>query len=373
MITYIFIENFKVFTRGELTLAPLTLLTGLNGMGKTTFIQSLLLLRQSFEKKSLPDKGLFLNGDYIKIGNGKDAYSMDGEGDHIRFEIEWQGENAGEAIFDFSYAPESDLQPLKNYKTSENFNPFSTALFNKNFQYLAAERITPQTLFPTSEYHVEQLHSLGNRGEYTAHFIAANQRKGLFIEKLAHPVEKSKVFLAQLDSWMKEIAMGISINAEVYKDINQAKLGYKFEMRNGFSNEFKPINVGFGITYALPVVVAILSSKPGDLLIIENPESNLHPAGQTVIGKLCALAAANGVQIILESHSDHILNSIRVAIKKRMISPELTAVYYFERDPDSDRHKVDIIHPFIDENGRLDKNPTGFFDEWTKQLDQLIL
>lgn len=372
MITLIYIENFKVFTRAELTLAPLTLLTGLNGMGKTTFIQSLLLLRQSFEKKSLPGKGLFLNGDYIKIGNGKDAYCMDGEGDHIRFELEWNKEKYGEAVFDFSYATESDLQPLKSYQTTENFDPFSTSLFSKNFQYLAAERITPKTLFQISEYHVEQLHSLGNKGEYTAHFIAANQRKDIFIDKLMHPAEKTHVFLSQLDSWMKEIAPGIRINAEVHRAINMAKLSYKFEVRRGFTDEFKPENVGFGITYGLPVVTAILSSKPGDLLIIENPESHLHPAGQAVIGRLCALAAESGVQLILESHSDHILNSIRVAVKKRIISPEHTAVYFFERDPGSDRHKVDIIRPFIDENGRLDKKPTGFFDEWTKQLDHLI-
>ncbi|MCI0470745.1 MAG: DUF3696 domain-containing protein [Candidatus Aminicenantes bacterium] len=372
MISYIYIENFKVFTRGELNLAPLTLLTGLNGMGKTTFIQSLLLLRQSYEKKSLPDEGLLLNGDYVEIGKGKDAYCMDGVGEHIRFEIEWQGDKCGEAVFDFSYATESDVQPIKSFRPSENFDPFSTSLFNKNFQYLTAERITPRTQFPISEYRVKQLHALGNKGEYTVHFIAAYQRSDVFIENLIHPAAKTRAFLAQLDSWMKEIAPGISINAEVHSSLNMAKLGYKFEVSRGFTDEFNPVNVGFGITYALPVVTAILSSKPGDLLIIENPESHLHPAGQAVIGKLCALAAGSGVQIILESHSDHILNSIRVAVRNEIISPELTAVYYFERDPNADKHKVDIIKPIIDENGRIDKKPTGFFDEWTKQLDQLI-
>ena len=154
--------------------------------------------------------------------------------------------------------------------------------------------------------------------------------------------------------------------------MNVAKLTYKFETSEGYTEEFNPINSGFGLTYALPVVTAVLAAKPGDLLIIENPESHLHPAGQVMIGKLCALAAENGIQIILESHSDHILNSIRVAVKKKILAPQHAAIYFFERDINAKEHKVDVIQPFIDENGRLDKKPAGFSDEWAKQLDELI-
>ena len=150
------------------------------------------------------------------------------------------------------------------------------------------------------------------------------------------------------------------------------KLAYKFETAEGYTNEFSPVNVGFGLTFVLPVVTAVLTAKPGDLLIIENPGSHLHPAGQAMIGKLCALAAESGVQIIIESHSDHILNSIRVAAKKKILSPEHAAIYFFERDINAKEHKVDIIQPITDENGRLDKRPYGFFDEWGRQLDELI-
>ncbi|MCP4153507.1 MAG: AAA family ATPase, partial [bacterium] len=80
MLTSIYIKNFKAFKEVELSTANLTLFTGLNGMGKSTVLQALLLLRQSYEKKTIPGKGLFLNGDYIDIGRGKDAFSMSGEG-----------------------------------------------------------------------------------------------------------------------------------------------------------------------------------------------------------------------------------------------------------------------------------------------------
>ncbi len=370
MITSIYIKNFKAFKEVELSPANLTLFTGLNGMGKTTVIQSLLLLRQSYEKKTLPGKGLFLNGDYVDIGKGKDAYSLYGEGDHIYFELEW--EERFDAVFDFSFSPDSDLQPVKAFNITGSFEPFDTALFAKNFQYLNAERLSPRILFPTSAYHVEELHSLGNKGEYTAHFIAFNRGKSIPIEQLRHSRANHPSLSSQLNAWMSEVVPGVSLEAVVYSDMKVAKLTYKFETSEGYTEEFNPINSGFGLTYSLPVVTAVLAAKPGDLLIIENPESHLHPAGQAMIGKLCALAAENGVQIILESHSDHILNSIRVAVKKKILSPQHVAIYFFERDINTKEHKVDVIQPFIDENGRLDKKPAGFFDEWGKQLDELI-
>lgn len=370
MITSIYIKNFKAFKEAELAPSNLTLFAGLNGMGKSSFIQSLLLLRQSYEKKTLPDKGLFLNGDYLTIGEGKDAYSMYGEGDTIGFELEWN--DKFDVTFEFSYSPHSDLQPIRAFNKSDSFNPFDTALFNKNFQYLNAERLSPRVFFPTSAYHVEELHSLGIKGEYTAHFIAVKQRETIPIKELRHPRTKALSLLSQLDAWMNELTPGVSLSTVVHRDMNVVKLSYKFETPEGYTEEFKPVNVGFGLTYVLPVVTAVLASSPGDLLIIENPESHLHPAGQAVIGRMCALAAEKGVQIIMETHSDHILNSIRVAVKKKILSPQHAAVYFFERDSSAKEHKVDIIQPFIDENGRLDKTPAGFFDEWGKQLDELI-
>lgn len=110
---------------------------------------------------------------------------------------------------------------------------------------------------------------------------------------------------------------------------------------------FRPVNVGFGVTYTLPIIVAILSAKVDDLIIIENPESHLHPKAQSILGKLFAIAANAGVQIIIESHSDHILNSLRVCVKNKIISNESVAIYYFERKPDSIEHITDIVHPMI--------------------------
>lgn len=369
MIDKIRIKNYKVLKDIELSLSNLTIIAGLNCMGKSSLIQVLLLLRQSFEKSNYKS-GLLLNGAYINIGTGKDAFSINAEkGEDFSFMLEW--ENNDFLLTEFEYKSHSNLQPMKKRKSSKNFK-FTKALFSTKFQYLAAERVGPQNTFPVSDFDVNSLHSLGNNGEYTANYLAVNGLKEIFIKELIHIDAKSNTLLAQVDSWMSEITPGVKISANIIIEINQASLQYEFETQSGYTEKFRPKNVGFGLTYALPIVTAILSSSPGDLLIIENPEAHLHPAGQSAVAKLVSLASQNGVQIIIETHSDHFLNGIRVAVKEKNIAFENVSIFYFSRKPGSEEHSITITEPFIGEDGNLDEWPKGFFDEWEKNLDKLL-
>lgn len=171
---------------------------------------------------------------------------------------------------------------------------------------------------------------------------------------------------------MSEITPGIRITATVIPEINQASLQFEFETSTGYTEKFRPENVGFGLTYVLPVVIAVLSSESGDLIIIENPEAHLHPAGQSAIAKLLSLSAQNGVQIIAETHSDHFLNGVRVATKRKLIESENISIFYFSRESENKEHSIEVSQPFIDEKGKLDEWPDGFFDEWDKNLDKLL-
>jgi predicted ATPase len=371
MITNIYLRNFKAFQEAEIPPCQLNILTGFNGMGKSTFLQSLLLLRQSFLQKTLLDKGLLLNGSYIEIGKGKDALSMYGTDEGIiTFEVEW--DEKLELLGEFQSQDEFDLLPTKKIQLSDSKAVFEQSLFKDNCQFLSAERISPKDFFSASAYYVEQIHTLGNHGEFTTHFIAKNQRKDIPIKALAHPKANSYALLAQLDAWLGEIAPNIRVNSVLYDEFEIARLSYKFEVGEDLTEDMKPTNVGFGLTYVLPVVTAVLFAQPGDLLIIENPESHLHPQGQARLGKLFAQAAENGVQLFIETHSDHVLNGVRVATKQKIISPENVGLFFFVRDFESDEHKTEIIQPFIDENGRIDEWPSGFFDEWEHQLDELL-
>lgn len=368
MIEFIRIENFKTLLETDFSLSSLNLFTGLNGMGKSSLIQTLLLLRQSFEKNALPNKGLLLNGEYVNLGTGDDVFSTNGESNQIQFLIKWENEPGSEFIFNES--PDSDLLPVSSSVSLEHPNPKS--LFNNHFQYLSADRINPQSNYEISDYHIRDLNTLGNNGQYTVHYIAENALERLSISELKHPNVKELNFLINLEAWMAEITPGIKIQAITQKQFNTATLSYSFIQGMDRTAEFKPQNVGFGLTYALPVVTAILRAKPGDLLILENPESHLHPSGQAMVGSLCCIAASRGVQFFIESHSDHFLNGIRVAVKNKYIDHDDVRVFFLERSSNQITHSSIVHNPSIDENGRLDYWPPDFFDEWDKQLDKLL-
>ncbi|MGO4420267.1 DUF3696 domain-containing protein [Streptomyces sp. MCAF7] len=104
------------------------------------------------------------------------------------------------------------------------------------------------------------------------------------------------------------------------------------------------------------------------MVLLENPEAHLHPQGQTQMATLAAAAAAQGAQVIIETHSDHVINGVRLAVKQGRITPRQAVFHYFRGDGTG----VEVVSPRIDSDGMLDQWPTGFFDELENTLDQLI-
>jgi predicted ATPase len=366
MLEFLHIFGFKSLNDSSFELSNLNLFTGLNGMGKSSLIQTLLLLRQSHKRNAL-SQGLLLKGDLINLGVGKDVLSEQSENDRIEFLVKWN--DIKPVRFSFDYVQDSDFQPISG---AAPLYPTDVSLFSNNFQYLSADRIGPKSQYEISNYDVSSLNSLGIHGEYSVQYIAEFGAKSLVIDKLNHPNSKADTFQENLNAWMSEITPGVQIFANKIANLGVATLGYSFLQGNGKSKPFIPQNVGFGLTYVLPVVTAILRARPGDLVIIENPESHLHPAGQSAVGRLCSLAAAAGVQLILESHSDHFLNGIRIAAKESAIDHEKICIYYLDRSNDSDENELHILKPNLDKDGRIDNWPKGFFDQWDNSLEKLL-
>ena len=370
MIKFFRIQNFKSLRNAAFPLASLNLLTGLNGMGKSSLIQALLLLRQSHEKNTLLKKGLLLKGDYLSLGTGIDVLSESAENDQINFTLAWNPDSP--THFSFKAPISANLLPYGEKDPPKRISYRNQSLFSENFLYLSAERISPRSNYEASTYHIDDLNSLGNQGEYTPHYISKNGQKDLKIRALIHPEAKSKNLLTNINQWMSAISTQIGIRTKFDFETNTVLLSYTYPQKTGSTVNFKPQNVGFGITFALPVVTAILRSQPGDMIIIENPEAHLHPAGQSLIGKMCAIAANAGVQVIAETHSDHFLNGVRVAVRQKVIPAHEVQIFFLERDQ-SNEHESRIVNPTIDENGRLDYWPEGFFDEGDRLLEKLLL
>jgi predicted ATPase len=354
------LENFKRFTFQSIPLNYLTVLSGLNGTGKSSVIQALLLLRQSHQQNPLNSVGLALNGELVNIGTAQDALHAEAQQDRISFEI---GLESGEAVeWTFDYDTPADVLSLKSPYVNDRI--WQLSLFTDSFQYLQAERLGPRRFFETSDFQVQQHRQLGTQGEYTAHYLSLfGDSEKIADPALAHPSQKSPNLLLQVEAWLGEVSPGIRLSINARSDMDLVNLQFSF----AGGSKFRATNVGFGITYTLPVIVAILAAKPGSLLIIENPEAHLHPKGQAQMGELLARAASIGIQVIIETHSDHVLNGIRLAVHGGRLQPDRVALNFFQH-----QQEPAVISPKIDRHGRIDQWPDGFFDEWDKSLDALL-
>ncbi len=372
MIEKLAIKNFKSIQSQTLELAPLNILMGLNGMGKSSIIQSLLLLRQSFRKYNAFQGGLVLDGEYANIGRGKDALYQYAEVEEISIQPTFSKNQPID--FTFEYKPDANVQKfikepsnvLEFLKTLEQYS-----LFNNNFQYLTAEHIGPKRTYGQNVYLIGN-QDIGNKGEFFAHFLDSNRSRKIKFENLAFEHSTYLELNKQIDLWLSEVSPGIKVNTRSIPEAGSILLDFQFKTQSDYTNEYSPLNVGFGVPYVLPVITSILSLDTDKLLILENPESHLHPKGQSAIGKLIGLAAQNNVQIIAETHSDHLLNGIRVAVKKGSLAPERVKIFYFDREIESGDHRIKIQQLKIDKHGRIDDWPDGFIDQWEKDLSELL-
>jgi predicted ATPase len=367
--------NFKPFENQLLKFRPLTLLSGLNSTGKSSILQSLLLLRQSYQQKLLSKTGLALNGDLVNIGTAQDALFEGAKEDLIGFDIVWQNDTKG--MWRFNYDKELDVLNLTSQPVTEEV--YQASLFTNKFYYLQAERIGSRKYYDMSDFSVKEK-NIGIKGENTAFFLSLNEKQFIFNSKLSHPnvkteskgslpdPEKSQDLINQVEAWMGEISPGTRITISPKPDVDLISMQYSY----GDSKLYRATNVGFGISYTLPIIVAILASEPGTLILLENPEAHLHPKGQSKMGELLALAASCGVQIIVETHSDHVLNGIRLAVHDGKIEPEDVQLHYFQRQEKEGMMVSNVTSPKIDKNGRIDQWPDGFFDEWEKNLITLL-
>lgn len=365
MITHFEVKNFKSLKNISLNIKGLNVLMGLNGMGKSSLIQTLLLLMQS---DKLESRVIDLNGLLVKIGQGRDALYEFAEEDFILIGLTFNNQNS----YNWKFPYEKDKDQLRAISgfTKDQMTVFRTS--TKKFQYVSAERLGPQDLYEASSSAVADKKQIGLLGEYAAYFINMYGNDYSVMERIRHPKAKSDKLLAQVNAWLGEISPGVSLNTKYVLDVNKVILDYQFDYGNSKTSSFRPKNVGFGISYVLPIVLALLTAEENKIIVIENPESHIHPRGQAELGKLISLAASTKAQLFIETHSDHILNGIRVAVKENLIDRQKVNILYFDKET-TDKEQYTRVKPIeVDRKGELSEYPKNFLDEWSNQLLKLV-
>jgi predicted ATPase len=380
------LEYFKCFEKLALPLANLTLLSGVNSSGKSTVLQTLALLNQTAIDNEW-SHSLLLNGSTLSLGTVGEvidknkarhqAATIEIETD--KYKCTWRCLSEDRSSYTIPFEEVTLLDFADNQKhrcvidqpnivihrllpeTLSAKLPISD-LKDKIYQltYLGAERLGPRETyqFKTSDRH----DTVGSHGEYTPWYLFAH-READVCEPL-RITKNTKKLPHQTEAYMKLFFPGVSIRVEKVKNVNLITLGIKTSAEGDYHH---PQNVGYGITHILPIITACLGANVGDIILIENPEVHLHPAAQASIGLFLAKVAAAGIQVIVETHSDHVLNGIRRATKEKILTPEEVAIYFFRpREVAELQELPQVQEMLIDPEGLLDDWPTDFFDQFHK-------
>ena len=368
------IHNFKIHGDTDLSLSNLSILTGMNGMGKSSVIQSMLMLRESFLKGEFPQT-VNLRGESFQIGQSSQLVNWNTavEPHLLRISIM---QDCG-CNFDFAYQyPLGDVTRLNQLPSAVFYSREELekcSLFSGYFQYLSAFRDGPQSVYQTDTAVVDdhkQLSFKMGRGEFAVYFLSRFGDENIPIQELNFNCDEIEdlSLRTQTEAWLTAISPDIRINIEQRSTEYFLKFGYRKE---GTPMKWiDALNTGFGITYVLSVLVAVLFAPKGSLVLIENPEAHIHQAAQAALMKLISRAAEHGVQIILETHSDHVINGALVALRKGELKETHLAVYYFDRNRDT--MNAEAIPLAIGKNCRIKDAPQGFFDQMKMDLETLF-
>ena len=339
MIDKLCIKGFKCFDDVSLEMRAITMLAGQNSIGKSSIIQSLLALKQG--------KTPF-TGKYMTIGTADELLNAYVGAEEINISADYTN---AKGMFQNAFVNIKGLNAIsvKNEK------------LKLGIVYCSAERVGVKDVY---EKPINDESGVGINCEYAFSYLA---------EKGSKPVKKQFVYDettkltldGQVNYWLQEI-LGYNVFAEA---IEKTELVRVFFRNQNMRISVRPKNIGTGVTYIAEVIISAFSCKAGDILIIENPEIHLHPSAQSKFVDFLTFIASCGVQIIVETHSDHIYNGIRKHIHKDLIDAEDVRIYFFKQNENGCSEPILIP---INETGKATVNANGLFDQIKKDLDVIL-
>lgn len=371
------IENFKCFIHKTIPINGLTILAGANGNGKSTVIQALLFLRRTIEhcakweggdsKKYLYNEtnglNVELNGSYcLALGNSFLLTPRNTSPEFIAITFNYPKEYF-QVVYEIDDNINLHLKPIEVTNTIET----NGAIFIQEFYYLNAERMGPRINQGIKFY---DFPNAGFQGEFVAQLISDTNSNYTFEieDSRKNTNSKSPRLEQQVNAWLNELMPGVSITASYSAETHSAQI----KVDNYYTKGDPTIatNIGFGISYVLPILVTGLIAKKGSFMIVENPEAHLHPSAQSKIGRFLAMVANAGVNVIAETHSDHFVNGIQIATALKEVNKELVTINYFSQEEHSEQPNVESIS--INDKGELSSWPKGFFDQTQIDFAQLF-
>ena len=356
------VRGFKSLRdRVEVELRPLTLLSGRNSSGKSSLMQPLLLLKQTAEA-SFDYGPLRLDGPNVHFSEAQQLF--------------WQGKSKRDHATEFGIAIERcefvfgqgrtglvldrvEIQP----ETPETGEPmilregaeFENEMFpgallvrrqfllvgsltgHGNFREIIPGEESSASFLATRLVHVPGLRGNPERA-YPFTAAAGGHFPGPFppytASVIADWMNKKDERLPTVAEQLRELGLTWKIEARRLGDTRlELRVARTYEPQRGGAKDLVNVaDVGFGVSQVLPVLVALLVAKKGDIVHIEQPEIHLHPAAQARLAKPLAAAAKRGVIVVAETHSPLLLRAVQQLVADGTLPARDVALHWFRRD-----------------------------------------
>ncbi len=417
-ITGISVRGYKSLAKeSNIEIRPLTILAGANSSGKSSAMQPLLLLKQTLEATYDPG-ALLLLGPNVRFTDAHQLLSRtSGQPAGNAFSITLRTEEGDLGLFfrkstgkpfelremTYKSAKPADgsitLRPGMSHKEIFSVIPKGLDKLRVSFTkagkrkaqwgafrercflrlgvrlYLGRGKpgaYLPLTLSPSGLYerHVcDVIHVPGLRGNpersYTTTRIGQTFH-GTFEKYVAsvinHWQNAKDKRIKELEEALKLLGLTWRIEAKQTDDAHaELRVGRTVAKAKGGARDLVNIaDIGFGVSQVLPVLVALLTAKRGQLVYLEQPEIHLHPRAQVALAKVLADAAKRGVRVVAETHSTTMLLAIQTLVAKGFISPEIIKLHWFKRRPQDGI--TDVFSADVDDAGAFGEWPEDFAD-----------
>lgn len=363
MLKKLQIKQFKCFLDSEIHFGNITALAGGNGVGKSSVIQALLLLRRLYQTYETEERNHIAINDkektFLELGTTEEIINTNAKNNIITLKAFDENNIDEEVTFERKQGNFRSLKGNIQYQQHNNLPLY------QNVHYLNAERLGPRN---TQILTTQEFSHVGFQGEYTGQAIAENRTESPTDKSLRTDVKKFGTSMEQqIEAWMDFIVPDVKFEIKAFEKISQTRVGIK---KLGADTDFlHPNNIGFGISYVLPIVVTGLIADEGSLMIVENPEAHLHPFGQSRIGQFLAHMAGAGLQVLVETHSEHVINGIRIASLKNKINPEDVVINFFSQEKGKE---LEIVKIELNKTADLQKYPSGFFDQAQRDFAEIM-
>lgn len=410
VLTKLSVTGYKsIVNRQEIEIRPLTILSGANSSGKSSVVQPLLLLKQTFDAPYDPGS-LLLGGVNVRLTSANQLLSRTAknsfvnecsfgfEVDGVTISIDFRRQpgrglevsrnviTVGERQFEIR--PEADEKSLVELaaKWMNRFpdDPFARKPMRRKYSvardrsFLVVNVVSDDLgfTFPLIQPGTKVvpivgglIHVPGLRGNPERNYPTTSigdRFPGTFESYVAsviyHWQQTKDERLGALGENLEALGLTWKVHAQQVDDTQvELKVGRLPHSRRGGAHDLVSIaDVGFGVSQTLPVLVALLAAKPGQVVYIEQPEIHLHPRAQRALADVLAGAARRGVVVIVETHSALLMQGVQTLVAQDSLDPSLVALHWVERDNDG----ATVVRA-----GRMDG--TGAFGDWPVDFDDV--